>query len=355
MNTIENQYSFNFKIEEKHYIRHNYLTFCNDVLVSILKYADLKKLTKVKIEFKTPKDLTAFNEICDKNEDWQQWLIENGYKEELYQVYYMHTFFSLVSDFCNYMLESINCAAKMKVAVSYVLLRKPLKDTLGILEWMYINRDEFLDLLVNGDPKEIEITSKRAESNSVAIKELRGIDGYYRFRYNKKDKKSLEHIWNNANHLITTHNPISKTGKGNINFVFTNEKELKIFSDYYYVVVPFIMGYATELICEMFEKMSLVNDYTCLINSINRTLKASFINGIEGILDINQIIKGTNLPFVCPNCGHKTEFSKQELQKIQFSNFCCSKCDKDFNANKYMFDWEEIKINYIKSNTSVKE
>lgn len=59
----------------------------------------------------------------------------------LNEAYYRHIFFSLVADFCSYMLESINCAAKMKVAVSYALLRKPLKDTLGYIEWLCVDRN----------------------------------------------------------------------------------------------------------------------------------------------------------------------------------------------------------------------
>lgn len=69
----------------------------------------------------------------EQDEKWQEWLITHGHREEMYEVYYRHTFFSLVADFCSYMLESINCAAKMKVAVSYALLRKPSKIHSAIL------------------------------------------------------------------------------------------------------------------------------------------------------------------------------------------------------------------------------
>lgn len=62
----------------------------------------------------------------------------------LNEAYYRHIFFSLVADFCSYMLESINCAAKMKVAVSYALLRKPLKDTLGYI----VNDSRFSNIFI---------------------------------------------------------------------------------------------------------------------------------------------------------------------------------------------------------------
>ena len=125
---------FTFQIEPKHYFKHNYLTYCNDVLVSMLKYADEEKMASVSIDLGNGENIEF-----EQDEKWQEWLITHGHREEMYEVYYRHTFFSLVADFCSYMLESINCAAKMKVAVSYALLRKPLKDTLGYIEWSECN------------------------------------------------------------------------------------------------------------------------------------------------------------------------------------------------------------------------
>lgn len=127
---------FTFQIEPKHYFKHNYLTYCNDVLVSMLKYADEEKMASVSIDLGNGENIEF-----EQDEKWQEWLITHGHREEMYEVYYRHTFFSLVADFCSYMLESINCAAKMKVAVSYALLRKPLKDTLGYIEWLRVDRN----------------------------------------------------------------------------------------------------------------------------------------------------------------------------------------------------------------------
>lgn len=104
---------FTFQIEPKHYFKHNYLTYCNDVLVSMLKYADEEKMASVSIDLGNGENIEF-----EQDEKWQEWLITHGHREEMYEVYYRHTFFSLVADFCSYMLESINCAAKMKVAVS---------------------------------------------------------------------------------------------------------------------------------------------------------------------------------------------------------------------------------------------
>ena len=333
-----------FQIEEKHFIKHNYLTFCNDVLVDILRYADTNKLSSEKIEFKNQTDCDEFNKVSNSNKEWQEWLLNNGYKETMYNAYYKHIFFSLVSDFCSYMLESINCAAKMKVAVSYALLRKPLKDTLGFIEWLYLDKNEVIDLLVYSEPKNMEIKREKAKEHTNEIEKTRGYNGFYSFRYDNNSETSLEHIWNNANHLITTRNPLSKTEKGNLNFVFADEDILRNYSNYYYLIVPAIMMYATDLICDMFETMDSVNIYTHTINKINRILKSSIITDIDEVSNTLNNLTGMVLPLVCPRCGLKKAFTAKRLTDLQYSKLRCPICLKTVNANRYMFDWEKVKI-----------
>ena len=52
-----------FKIEPQYGPSHNFLVYCNDVLVSFLKYADREKLSSVKINFKNKKDEHSFADL----------------------------------------------------------------------------------------------------------------------------------------------------------------------------------------------------------------------------------------------------------------------------------------------------
>lgn len=336
--------SFPFRIDPKHYCRHNYLTFCNDVLVSILQYADANKLSGSKLIFKDKAEADAFEQAEKESDDWQEWLLQHGHRDEMYEAYYRHTFFSLIADFCSYMLESINCAAKMKVAVSYALLRKPLKDTLGYIEWLYVDRNELLDLLVHGKPSDLEIKRQIARKHTSLMEEKRGSTSYYSFRYDMDSDTSLEHIWNNANHLITTRGKFSKTAPGSLNFVFTGESDLRKFSDYYYTTVPAIMSYALNLICDMFESFAPLTEYTLLINKTNRTLKAlSLVDG-AGFDDIERIYKESGFPIICPECKQSFEMTDDLLLSMANDELVCPNCQKKIDTTRYMFDWEDIDI-----------
>ena len=74
---------FTFQIEPKHYFKHNYLTYCNDVLVSMLKYADEEKMASVSIDLGNGENIEF-----EQDEKWQEWLITHGHREEMYEVYY---------------------------------------------------------------------------------------------------------------------------------------------------------------------------------------------------------------------------------------------------------------------------
>lgn len=342
----------NFQIDPKHYDKHNFLTYCNDVLVSILQYIDAEQLSSTRINFKSQADAEAFAQLDPDTDDWQGWLDQNGYGDSLREVDYRHVLFSLVGDFCHYMLESINCAAKMKVAVSYALLRKPLKDTLGYIEWLYVDRKEMLDLLSGDQPELLDISKEKARLHTSIIKEQHGKEPFFDFRYDKSTASSLEHIWNNANHLLTTKYQISKTQPGNLNFIFVDEPMLREYSDYYYLIVPAIMGYATDLICEMFEEFASLNHYTLVMNQFNRIVRLSATYPKFGGAEVQDLYTGMNsLPLICPRCGLKMKMTDRRMRNFLFRSSCiCWRCHKKINTGRYIFDWEKIDFTFDKAN-----
>ena len=69
----------------------------------------------------------------------------------------------------------------MKVAVSYALLRKPLKDTLGFIEWLYFDKNEVLDLLIQGKPADLEISKDKAKTHTTIVEQKHGGNSFFSF------------------------------------------------------------------------------------------------------------------------------------------------------------------------------
>lgn len=70
--------------------------------INIIQRADQEQLTKETINFTTAADASAYAKICEEQVDIkEEWLIQHGYRETLYKVYYKHLFFSLLVDFSN--------------------------------------------------------------------------------------------------------------------------------------------------------------------------------------------------------------------------------------------------------------
>ena len=138
--------NYHIMISPKYYTQHNYLIYCNDVLVRWIKYFDEKRLSSVSIQFKDENEARDFQNISEEN--IMEWLKNNGYEQEMYELSRRHILCSLVADVCHYMLESFTCAAKMIPAVAYALLRKPLRDNLANIEWLRVNPKELIDKLM---------------------------------------------------------------------------------------------------------------------------------------------------------------------------------------------------------------
>lgn len=148
-----------YKINECYIEQHNFLIYCNDILVKWLHWIYDNNLCKMQINFKNEEEMKSFSKERDNN--LMTWLKDNGYEMEMYELNRRHILCSLVADFCHYMLESFVCAAKMKPAVAYALLRKPLRDNLAYIEWLRVEPKELIDKLLYCQPEEYDLSCKK--------------------------------------------------------------------------------------------------------------------------------------------------------------------------------------------------
>lgn len=330
---------FVLQIDPKLYPLHDYLTHCYNICASIIKLVDANHLCVFKLNFKSKRHKKFFTELIDQEGDWQHWLIENGYEDELYRLYTAHTFYSLIADYSSYLLESINSAAKMSVAVSYALLRKPFKDSLAYIEWLFIDHKDIISRLLNEPPSKLLIVKQEVKERIDKIKDITGLYGFYETRYDSHDPSSLEHIWNNANHIVTTHIEYSRTPKGSLNLIFPNESYLRELSDYYYYIVPGLVNYATDLICRIFEYLSGLKSETIKANHIYRVLLHARTIDTASINDVLATCHKENIKLICPKCGMEIPLVSEQIDSFLDKGYTC-KCGYILKTGFYMFDWE---------------
>lgn len=85
-----------YKINECYIEQHNFLIYCNDILVKWLHWIYDNNLCKMQINFKNEEEMKSFSKERDNN--LMTWLKDNGYEMEMYELNRRHILCSLVAD-----------------------------------------------------------------------------------------------------------------------------------------------------------------------------------------------------------------------------------------------------------------
>ena len=334
------------KINEEHFPRHIFLTYCRNCLFNMLEYADKEQLSSAKIDLKSEDEKLQFESFCKNTESMLSWLDSKGHKDTLYNLYYKHLFFSLIVDFSNYFGASIEHAIKGNINVAWSLLRKPLQETLAYIEWLYVDKDELISLMLNEpDVKKYEIIRKK-EKIKQNIKKIpfysdeQPID-MFEFRYSYDTDVTINGILQATNHLITTR-PNLKTSPSGLNFVFPDNEINERNIGFYYTTIPYIMLYAMNIMLSIFNDFAKVNNYTRVINQLNLNLK-NFRAMPMAFEKTKEILLLDKFAIYCPHCGKKYSSDKKWITFAEY-RFRCSRCFNTINTHKYIFDYEKVEF-----------
>jgi hypothetical protein len=227
---------------------HRFCLFLHDQLLETLKSATKANIFNITIKLKNEEDAKKINGL--KGGQFIDYLQNNGYEKEVYDLYYREVISGLLKDFLHFVYEALQASKKGKLTVVYALLRKPFKDNLFYLEWLLAYPEDFLKRFDTvGSPmlsfpsdqtkaRQIEIITKAYEKIE-GIKLLNG-EMMHKLRYDKREFNGLEFLWQQANHLITTNKPI-QTEQANFNFIFSNRKARYLQWKQMYALVPLFL------------------------------------------------------------------------------------------------------------------
>lgn len=343
---MENQCASYFMMSEKFASRNSFLYYCKSCLISMVEYGDKHRLVSEKINYRSDKDrLELEKAIDDKQTSAEHWLMENGYKDVTYSLYYKNLFFALLVDFANYINASIDMASAGNINVAWALTRKPLQETLAYFEWLYANKTELIELMLQGEVEKYQTSSKEVkEKIKEHINKIQSQIGVskinmYDFRYSYNETFTLNGIMQATNHLVTTR-PVLKTSPSSLNYIFMDDELYNRNIGFYYTSIPYVMQYSLGIIMNLFAEIAKHGSYTIFINRWNLMLKMFHAMGTpyetaKELLELNEA------DLYCPQCGGK-HYSDKAWMDFTNNRFRCKYCGKELDTQRYIWEFENL-------------
>jgi len=192
-------------------------------------------------------------ELLQENEHILDYLLRTNQKGFHDKHLKNHILYALLIDSVSFLKEAMEASAKMRLTVTFSLLRKPFVYNMVVVLRLFFTSD-FLDKfnleenfdttnLTKEDLKELLNLSTEV----LLTKSISGND-IYDFVFNKGEADSLINISNQALHPSTTRNKNNSTGIQNINFVFSTEKEIITQWEYLYGLLKVLLIYLNEVL-----------------------------------------------------------------------------------------------------------
>lgn len=313
--------------------RHKLLLYYQDYLVNLLKTADEKKLSSINVKLSEPLE----------GEDLLDYLMNNE-REEGYYTVSSHLFFSLLSDFTMYIGESIRCIESGKVSVAYSISRKPIKDSVFYLSQLLIDKKDFVRKVYYENPKTIDFSTKTPEEKLYVFKKASELieapeagKVVYDFIFDKKSVTGLSRIWDQSLHLITQ-NRNYPTQKQNLNFVFADDGIWYDYWNYYYIVIPYIMKFAIEVITRLFEDIIEPKPEIKTFNKLIRDCKFLIHYSDEkeeAVENFKELVSQVSLD--CDRCNYEYNLESVNINSMINDNvFTCPHCRKVERIGDYI-------------------
>lgn len=205
------------------------LDYCHIIRDGIIWIAETFVYERQYVGREVPLDVVSNNEL-----DWKK--LEQLHPEKYRAFVTLELLAGLNNDFLHFTNHSLKSLHPASVAVSYTLARKPYRDSLAYLEYMYARPDEFMNIFLGYHDalktKDLDNHLKRGTLRQDLVKETCKIlnelgalninvvnpDLNYDFRY----KPDYTGFYDTATHLITSRTNNS-TEDVNMNFIFLNQ------------------------------------------------------------------------------------------------------------------------------------
>jgi hypothetical protein len=260
----------------------------HDVMVQMIMSGEEGNVFNATVDFKDTDEGDRISELEDIDQVFS-WLDEEGRSEDKAKILQATVLPAILSDMMHCYFEALETSRKGKLGISYMLIRKPLQESLYVLESIVLDKLEFSELLsskpqklgshnsggVTGHEKRVtEVLSKlnlASRFNPKYISQL---------RYDKKEEDSFDGICNKAMHLFTSHDAI-RTERMNINFIFSGEDQKISQWNYLYSRLPYLLMYTLFVVEHIMERVAPTTKK--YLDNIQRRISASILLWWENV------------------------------------------------------------------------
>jgi hypothetical protein len=175
------------------------------------------------------------------------------------------TFPAVLSDMLHCLYEALESSRKAKLNVTYMLLRKPLQESLYVFEEIVLSLEDFAHKL---STQPLSLRAERAggidaHTRRIAkVVDLLGGEVVFsprrlaELRYDKT--LGFDGYCNHAIHLFTEHHAI-RTELMNINFVFSGPEQKQAQWEYLYLHLPYLLDYMRHVVDHIADSMAMLD------------------------------------------------------------------------------------------------
>ena len=243
--SLENR--VNTRMPAGHRMAHQLCFIVHDVMAQSLVSGMNASVFHRTFKFLDDEDRKAFQQA----ESPFAWLEQSRRVDKWADLYVNTVFPAVLSDMLHCFYEALETSRKGKLCISYMLIRKPIKESLFLLESIIIDRHDFATKLATEPMKlfgpaagGVEAHAKRIRRVLAMVGEADRFDANYlaRLRYDKPGRDSFDGACDKATHLFTDRAAIL-TELSNINFIFSTEKEKGTQWSYLYSRLPYLLIY----------------------------------------------------------------------------------------------------------------
>lgn len=231
---------------------HDLCLSIHDVMVQILVSGEEGGVFTTEIKLKNNED----HKSLEGTDDIFSWLEKENRLNDRANILRTTVLPAVLSDMMHCVYECLENSRKAKLGISFTLIRKPLQESLYLLESIVLDELDFAETLATDPlmfrPKNaggVLGHAKRIQKVLDIIGESSRLDAKYiaQLRYDKSSNDNFDGVCNEAMHLFTEHKAI-RTENLNINFIFSDWNQKITQWNYLYSRLPYLLFYTHKIV-----------------------------------------------------------------------------------------------------------